>query len=235
MTQGDAFPSLPQEAGLHQPWERRRPALCGVGSSPCRGACETRGTVSTTCSRTTSPREGSWLRGGRAPPGVLMGLADGHSGGGTGHLRDVLPGSAGAARGDVACRCLRSTGRHLLSAAPAHGRRASATCSCPSASLGSACRRRRESRGTGPFGCVLETGVCSEQAVPSSDRTRFSAASVHRESIMSGGQVPGPTYKTHLARAPQASPATELPHSLAPGEDLSHKGHVPAAEATQDH
>lgn len=65
--------------------------------------------------------------------------------------------------------------------------------------------RRQGSRGTGPLGCVLETSVCSEQAVPAPGR-RGSQQPACTEPIMSCGQVLRPAYKT-LFSQPRRPPS----------------------------
>lgn len=207
----------------------------------------------TTCSSPTSPQELPWLHGHSSWPGVpagtkleLMGVTDRDSSGSSWpvgdpmgyHLRDLPPGRAGAAQEaapEAVCQPLPGSEHRFLSAAPAHGRWASTTCSFHSSLPGSACRRRQESRGTGPFGRLLESDVCSEQAVPSSDQTWFSAAGMHREPIMRSSQVLALTYKTHLSRVLRASPATKPTIYAQPCSrgGPRHKDHMPAPEATR--
>lgn len=94
-----------------------------------------RGAVRTPCSRTTCPPERAWLHGGSALPGsggaslmgtVVAALAI------SGTFRWEVQELPREAAPEVACQPLQSAEHRLLSAAPAHSRRASATCSCPS-------------------------------------------------------------------------------------------------------
>lgn len=72
------------------------------------------------------------------------------------------------------------------------------TCSFHSRPRHTHAHTRQGSRGTGPLGCILETSVCSEQAVLAPIR-RGSQRPACIETIMSCGQILGPAYKAHLS------------------------------------